>query len=437
MRATARGGREVIGIVGAGLTGLALARELGGRGVEHVVLEAADRPGGVIRSERVAGRVLECGPQRARMTPGLAALVADLGLASEVVYAPRGLPLFVYADGGLRQVPFSPRALWGSDLLSARGKLRLLLEPLTAAPRDDERVAALLTRKLGREAYERMVGPLYGGLYASDPADMVVGRSLRPLLREFGIRRSLLRPLLQRRGSIAPPAACSFRGGMQALTDALHAKCAGAVRLSAPARALVPRGDGGWTIELDSGGIDARVVVLTCPAPAAAALLDGAAPDAATRLRQLVYNPLAVVHLHAPDAGLRGFGYQVALGEGLVTRGVTWNDSLFGREGVHTAFLGGAAHPRILEKTDDRLGEIAVEEFRRITGRHALALLVTRVWMPAWDLSWRALEGVAPPAGIRFAANWESRPGIPSRLRRAEILAGEIQELATRLSSSA
>jgi oxygen-dependent protoporphyrinogen oxidase len=199
----------------------------------------------------------------------------------------------------------------------------------------------------------------------------------------------------------------------------------------------VPRGDGGWTIELDSGGIDARVVVLTCPAPAAAALLHGAAPDAATRLRQLAYNPLAVVHLHAPDAGLRGFGYQVALGEGLVTRGVTWNDSLFGREGVHTAFLGGAAHPRILEETDDCLGEIAVEEFRRITGRHALALLVTRVWMPAWDLSWRAIEGVAPPAGIRFAANWESRPGIPSRLRRAEILAGEIQELAARLSSSA
>ncbi|HJR53873.1 MAG TPA: FAD/NAD(P)-binding protein, partial [Gemmatimonadota bacterium] len=54
----------MIGIVGAGLTGLALAHELARRGVEHVVLEAADRPGGVIESARVDGRVLDFGPQR-------------------------------------------------------------------------------------------------------------------------------------------------------------------------------------------------------------------------------------------------------------------------------------------------------------------------------------------------------------------------------------
>lgn len=418
----------MIGIVGAGLTGLALAHELARRGIEHVVLEAADRPGGVIRSERRDGKVLEHGPQRARMTPGLAALVAELGLEDEVVYAPEGLPLYVYAGGALRRVPFSPRELWASDLLSPRGKLRLLLEPLTAAPRDDERVAGVLTRKLGREAYERMVGPLYGGLYASDPADMVVGLSLRHVLREFGIRRSFLSPLLRRRGSVAAPAACSFAGGLQALTDALHAANAGAIRLGTPARALVPRGSGAWTIELDAGRVDARAIVLTCPAPAAAALLGGAAPDVAARLQRLAYNPLAIVHLDVPRSGLRGLGYQVALGEALATRGVTWNDSLFDRDGVHTAFLGGANRPRIVDEPDDRLKEIAVEEFRRVTGRDARAWNVARVRMPAWDVSWRALEGLAPPTGIRFAANWESRPGIAGRLRQAQTLARELGE---------
>ncbi|MGH7566349.1 MAG: protoporphyrinogen/coproporphyrinogen oxidase [Gemmatimonadota bacterium] len=415
----------MIGIVGGGLTGLALAHELAKRGVEHVVLEAADRPGGVIRSEWVEGRILEFGPQRTRMTGALAALVAELGLEREVVYAQEGLPLYVYADGALREVPFSLRSLVTGDLLSWRGKLRLAWEPLTAGPRDDERVSALLTRKLGREAYERLAGPLYGGLYASDPADMVVGLSLARTLVELGVRRSFLFRLLARGGSIAPPAACSFRDGLQTLTDALHAAHRGSVRLGSAVRGL-RRSPAGWAIELEGREVEAEAVVLTCEAPAAGRILAGVAPDAADRLARLVYNPLAVVHLGAPDAGLRGLGYQVALGEDLATRGATWNESLFGRLGIHTAFLGGAARPEAVHEPDDRLGEIAAGEFRSVTGREARALRVTRVRMPAWDATWRALEGLAPPRGIRFAANWESRPGIAGRLQRARTLAREL-----------
>ena len=403
------------------MTGLALAHEFARRGVSHMVFEAADRPGGVIRSGRVEGRVLEWGPQRTRMTAGLSGLVQELGLAAQVVYAPPGLPLYVYADRALRQVPSSARALLSGDLLSWRGKLRLALEPLTAGPRDEERVATLLTRKLGPEAYERMVGPLYGGLYASDPADMVVGLSLGPVLRELGIGRSLLLSLLRRGGSIDPPAACSFVEGMQTLTDALHAAHADAVRLGTPVRGLAPSGKG-WTIELDGGSVDAEAVVLTCEAPAAAELLAGVAPAAAERARRLVYNPLGVVHLHA-ETDLRGLGYQVGLGEDLATRGVTWNESLFGREGVYTAYLGGAKNPAVVEEPDEWLGQVAVDEFRRVTGYDARVLAVARERMPAWDVSWRALEGVELPRGIRIAANWMSRPGIPGRLAEARRLA--------------
>ncbi|HEX5724750.1 MAG TPA: FAD-dependent oxidoreductase, partial [Longimicrobiaceae bacterium] len=164
----------MIAIVGAGLTGLALAHELARLGAPHQVLEATGRPGGVIRSGRVEGHLLEWGPQRARMTAQMAALVRELGLGGEVVTAPRGLPLFVYRRGRLRRVPFSPAQLLRTDLLSPAAKLRLLAEPLTAGPRPGESVAGYLSRKLGRAAYEDLAGPLYGGLYASDPADMRV-----------------------------------------------------------------------------------------------------------------------------------------------------------------------------------------------------------------------------------------------------------------------
>lgn len=415
----------MIGIVGAGLTGLALAHELARRGIEYRVFEADDRPGGVIRSAQVEGRLLEFGPQRLRMSPSLAALVAELGLEPEVVEAPAGLPLYVYADGRLREVPFSLRSLVAGDLLSWRAKLRVAAEPLTTGPRDDERVATLMMRKLGRQAYERLTGPLYGGLYASDPADMVVGLSLKGVLGELGVRRSLLLAFLRRGGRVSAQPACSFREGLQALIDALHQAHTRSVRLGTPVRGLT-RGAGRWTLELDAGKVPADVVVLTCDAGVAARLLAEPAPDAAQRLEQLVYNPLAIVHLHCP-AELRGLGYQVSLAEDLVTRGVTWNGSLFARDGVCTAFLGRAHHPLIVEESDDRLAGIAADEFRRVTGHKARVLSIARTRMPAWDVSWRALQDLELPRGIRAAASWASRPGIPGRLAEARRLAEELK----------
>jgi protoporphyrinogen/coproporphyrinogen III oxidase len=415
----------MIVIVGAGLTGLATAHHLAARGVPHLVLEAAERPGGVIRSGRVQGHLLEWGPQRTRLTEGIRALVETLGLQDEVITSRPGLPLFVYRGGRLRRVPFSAADFVRTDLLSWRGKVRVLAEPLRAPARDDESVADFFVRKIGREAYENLVGPLYGGLYASDPADMRVGLSLGHVLREFGIGRSLLAPLLRRGGRIAAPPACSFREGMQTLPLALYERHRDNIRLSTPVRRIA-RADGGYAIETEGETLHAERVVLTATAPATARLLAGVAPAAAERVDRLVYNPLVVVHVHA-DTDLEGLGYQVSFAErGMITRGVTFNDSLFGRRGVYTVYLGGAKAPQVMEWTDERLQETAVREFREATGFGAEPLAVERERMPAWDRSWAALQGLQLPEGIHLAANWESRPGIPGRLLQARRLADRL-----------
>ncbi|HSK19701.1 MAG TPA: protoporphyrinogen oxidase [Longimicrobiales bacterium] len=411
----------MIAIVGGGISGLALAHQLAARGRPFVLLESSDRVGGVMRSGRVDGHLLEWGPQRGRMTTDFAALVDDLDLRDEVITAPPGLPLFVFVRGRLRRVPFSPAAFLRSDILTTRGKLRLLLEPLTAAPRDDESVADFFTRKIGREAYENLAGPLYGGLYASDPRDMVLGLSLRHVLREFRVGRSMLLPLLRRGGTVAPPDACSFREGMETLPRALHARHARHVRLETPVRAIERRGST-YEVTTDDDRIAARHVVITTPARPAAALLAGVAPDASARVATLKYNPLTVVHLHA-ETDLHGLGYQVSLAEPLVTRGVTWNDSLFGRRNVYTVYLGGAKNPWIADESPARAGEIAVAEFRTATGHDAAVLSVQQERMPAWDRSWSSIQGLSLPAGIHIHANWMARPGIPGRLAVARRLA--------------
>ncbi|HUG40747.1 MAG TPA: protoporphyrinogen oxidase [Longimicrobiales bacterium] len=413
----------MIAVVGGGISGLAVGYALRAAGAEAIVLESGGRAGGVIGSIEVEGRVLELGPQRARLTGPFGQAVRELGLEAELLTSEE-LPLYVWADGRLRLVPTTPRAALRTDLIGWRDRLRVLAEPFTRGLQPEETAADFFTRKFGRNVYERVIAPLYGGLYASDPADMPARHALAATLETLGVEGSLLRAML--RGSRARGAApaCSFRRGLQTLTDAYADRLGDGLRLNAPVRALTREGSR-FRVHLDDDAIVAETVVLACPAGAAAGMLRELAPDAALRLERLRSNRLALVHLLS-DADLRGLGYQVALGEGKATRGVTWNHAMFGRDGLYTAFLGGAKRPDIPGRPDRELAELARSEFREMTGHDARAVHLSRTWIPAWDRSWNALDGLALPAGVRVCANWEARPGVTGRLVDARRLAAEL-----------
>jgi protoporphyrinogen/coproporphyrinogen III oxidase len=430
----------MIGIVGAGITGLSLSVFLDARGVEHEILEAAGRTGGVIRSSSHEGRILDHGPQRTRVSPPVAEMIRILGLGDRMVQVPPDIPLFVFRRGKLRQVPFRPGDLLRTDLLTTRGKLRLLLEPFTGPYRQGETVGAFLTRKFGREAYEGVMGPLFGGLYGSDPGEMYVRHSLAETMGSFGVSKSIMGGfLLGRFNRAATPPATSFVNGMQEFTDAMEARVRDRLHLGMGAVGVRPMDQGpgpgslgempeaGWVVTTERG--EERhydQVVVTIPADPAADLLEGVAPDAAARLRHLHYNRLAMVHMVGDDGDLHGLGYQVAYGEGLRTRGVTWNASALGRRGVYTAFLGGARDPAMLERTDEEIGEVARTEFEAVTGCRTQVVAVTRTRVPSWDRSWEALEGLDLPPGLHLCTNYESRVGIPGRLARARGLAATL-----------
>ena len=419
----------VIAIVGGGISGLALGRELAMRGADFVLLEAESRVGGVIRSRQVEDRVLDWGPQRVRLTDAFVTLIDEIGLRDQLLTAPADLDLFVYRSGRLRRVPFGISEFLRSDIVGSLAKLRAALEPLTPGPDPEESVARYFTRKLGRETYEALAGPLYGGLYASDPTQMQVGLSLQHALSEFGIGRSLLLHLFRNRRAVRPPAACSFSNGMQALPDALGRDLGVSVRTDTPVLGLQPcsvaEGSGAettWSVKTEDGTLEAAQVVLAVPAVVAARLLQPIAATAARRIASLRYNPLGVVHLFARTK-LRGMGFQVSFREPFALRGVTFNHSLFGREGVYTAYLGGGQRPDVVQLDDDALARLAIDEFLHCTGYKSRVLAVAREAIPAWDHTWSALTNLHIPQGLHITANWESRPGLLGRFARARALA--------------
>ena len=425
-----------VGIVGGGITGLALTHYLAEAGVDSVLFEAGEQAGGVINTRHTDGKVLEAGPQRMRKTPGVAELAAAAGVEDEIVEAGTER-LYVYADDKLSRAPLSIEEFLQTDLLSWPGKARLLTEVFTRPGMDQETARDLFVRKFGREAYEKFIGPLWGGIYGSDPAEMPAAYALDSLMEREEKAGSFLQAFRNRvgQGQKAPPA--SMNEGMQQLPDALAAAYSDRVELNTPVTDIEPTGGRGvgadstaYTLYTEEGSEEFDHLVVTTPADVTGELLDGIA-EGTEKLGELRYNPLALVYLDA-NPPKEGFGYQVGYGEDLHTLGVSWNASMFGRDGVHTVFLGGMHEPDLVAESDEQLGDIARHEFEAVMDSPASVIDVARLdpGFPAWDQSWWALEALETPAGIDLATNYTSRMGIPSRVREA-------REIAERLSDRA
>ncbi|MFB6153048.1 MAG: protoporphyrinogen oxidase [Halodesulfurarchaeum sp.] len=416
-----------VGVVGAGISGLALTHFLERRGVDVVTFEAADEPGGIIKSRTVEGRVLELGPQRLRLTEPIRRLVDAFDLQDELSEGNTDQPLYVYHDGRFRVAPLSIREALTTDLLSWRSKLRILAEPLTGGQREGESVEAFLTRKFGREAAHRYLAPLYTGLYGSDPDEMLMEYSLGKALDRHGVEGSILLSVakLALKGRDPPPIV-TFEDGMQRLPEAMAERYRDAVHLSTPVEAVAADGDG-YTLHADGDAVSVDAVALTPPAPTAADLVEPTDATMAETLRRFTYNPLAIVHLHS-RYGREGHGCQILPETGCHTLGMTWNDSMLDRDGVYTSYLGTRRDGDLLERSDETIGDIAAEEFEELTGASAEVLNVHR-WepgMPAYDRSWRALEDLDPPEGVFLCTNYTERAGIIGRVGDARSTAESI-----------
>ena len=91
-------------VVGGGISGLAAAFELTRAGVPVVLVEASDRLGGKVGTERVDGFLVEHGPDSMLTTrPAGVALVRELGLGDDLVGVLEPRAVHILRDG--RPVP--------------------------------------------------------------------------------------------------------------------------------------------------------------------------------------------------------------------------------------------------------------------------------------------------------------------------------------------
>ncbi len=335
-------------VVGGGISGLATAyflRQRLGPGAEVRLLEASGSPGGKVHTARVAGRLVDTGPDAyLSRAPELGRLVASLGLESDVV-GPRSSGSYVWSRGALRALP--PGMAFGlperlvpllrSGLLRpgevARAGLDLVL-PGTRLP-EDPSVADLVRPRFGTGVYDRLVAPLLGGVHAGDPAALSATSTVPEIAAMARSGRSLYLTMRRRRRAAPAPAGppkpplVSLRGGLSTLTARLAEELGPETVLTGtPVRGLDRWGDEGWTVRTEERSFPATHVVLATPAYVAAALLAHVAPGAAELLRDIEYVDVANVTLafrHDQVPALPpGTGFLVPPVEGELVVGCSW-----------------------------------------------------------------------------------------------------------------
>jgi oxygen-dependent protoporphyrinogen oxidase len=437
-------------VIGAGISGLAAAHGLKKRARSVVVLEAAARAGGVIGTRRRDGALFELGPNSTLdTTPRINELLRELGLMGERLDANAVAGTrYVVRGGKPVALPTSPGAFATSPAFSLGAKLRLMREPFIApGPAEaEESIADFVRRRLGNEFLDYAIDPFVAGIYAGDPERISVPAAfprLRALEQKYGslIKGQILGARERRRNKeVAKNAApsFSFRGGMQSLTDVL----AGAltpIEYGVAVQRIARNADGTYVVEGSRAGERivrrARAVVLSAPAPEAAAMVRDLAADAATALADIEYAPIAIVagayRRRDVAHSLAGFGFLVPKKELRSILGCLFSSSMFdGRAPkdivLLTTFAGGRRNPEVAAMSDAGIADVVHEELADLVGAAQRPLWQEVVrWpqaIPQYDLGHlRRLRGVdaaeAALPGLLFCANYRGGVSVGDRVK--------------------
>ncbi len=440
-------------VAGGGISGLSAAWWLAQAGCSVEVWEQDARLGGKIATRQTDGYLTErAASVMLNFRSEVSRLLAASGLdAAKIPSAPQR-KRYLVRGGRLIPVPMRFGPLVRSPLWSVGAKLRLLAEPLL--PRGghvDETVSAFVVRRLGREVLETAMEPFIAGPLGSDP-DQASAHAVLPQLVALeqrygsivigaGVRRIL------RRGTSPVRESFSFDGGMVTLVRALAATANIRFRTGTTLRHIEPARSGwGLAGETPAGGLTARArqLVLSVPAPAAAALLRPLDADLAQLLHGIEYAALTVVHLAFDRSAVRnrldGMGFLVPRSEGLPLTGCQWMSSTFAARAPRgkvllSCYVGGARAPQARDWTDARcidatlgvldplLGITAAPE-RVWIDRHASGL---PLYHGAYASRVRALaERLRHWPGLHLAANYAGGVSVRERIVCGHALAGRI-----------
>ena len=367
-------------VVGGGIAGLVAALECAKVGMRVTVLDAADRPGGAIRTAEVAGIRLDTGAESYATRGGTVhALIDELGLADRITTPDAagawlvGIPGVGAAPlpkGGVLGIPANP---WAPDvrrIIGWTGAWRAYLDrlrpPLTIG--HEHSLGRLVRTRLGAKVLDRLVSPVTTGVYSARPDDIdadVAAPGLNNALTRTGSLTGAVAQMRSGSGSRPGSAVEGLAGGMSTLVDALVARLQeldATVTTSAQVTAVAREG-GTWRVAVarDEADVEADLLIMAAPEDTARRLLAATVPGLARELGPAPVVEVVTMVLDAPalHAAPRGTGVLTVPGafraKALTHSTAKWSwvaDAADGRHVVRVSF-GAQGEPPATEGLDD------------------------------------------------------------------------------------
>lgn len=467
-----------VAVIGGGLSGLAAAHRIGelcgeqNRRLDLTLFEAGPRLGGVMETRRIGEYLVETGADMfITNQPAGVDLCRRLGIEDHLIPTDEkfrgsqvlhdGKPVRI-PEGFMLLAPARIGPVLASPIFTWRGKLRMGLEYFV--PRgnsgEDESLASFVRRRFGREALQRLIQPLVGGIYTADPEKLSLQATLPRFLELERRYRSLIRaagkPEFRQGSSESIGSGARYglfvapRGGIGELVEALQRRVAewSTIRLNTRVSAVRRRGEGGggWDVTLREGTTEAfDALLLAVRSYQVADLIEGIDAELAELLRGIEYTSTAIVasghKLSDIRDPLQAFGLVVPAVEGRRILAVSYASRKFrgrapeGRVLLRT-FVGGALQPELFALDDAEILRLVREELREIlgVGGEPDFEVVARYarGMPQYHVGHlervAAIEArVAGLAGLELAGNAYHGVGIPDCILSAEAAAQRLE----------
>ncbi|MFW5878237.1 MAG: protoporphyrinogen oxidase [Myxococcota bacterium] len=468
-------------VIGGGISGLAGAFRVrerfreAGLDLDLKVLEADSRPGGTIHTHRDDGWLVETGPNGfLDSKPGTLRLINALGVEARILPADHASKRrFLFVDGRLQELPTRPLAFFSSPVLPFRGRLRFLFEPFMRKGPEDETVAELGRRRIGRHAVERLLDPMVSGIFAGDVEKLSVTSAFPAVKALESAHGSLVRGMMVRarerrkaanstEGVAGGPAGPgghlnSLAGGMGELIEALRDSLGESLRASTPVTPVIEEPGSGYRVQTGTGErLSADVVISAAPAYAAASYLRPVDEELSSELSGIPYAPISVVAVGLPREQLKrpldGFGFLIPSREKEKILGCLWTSSIYpGRrapEGyvLTRTMVGGARQPELALLPDGELIDVVREAHARTMDLHweqPAYLRISRYeqGIPQYPVGHgRRLERIdaarARHPGLFLTGNHLRGIGVNDCCADAEAVANGVVEHALKVSAS-
>ncbi|MDX2427058.1 MAG: protoporphyrinogen oxidase [Xanthomonadales bacterium] len=385
-----------ISIVGAGISGLATAQAILARqpDAEVTIFEAGQRIGGKVWTESTTqGYLCEGG-----VNGFLDKIPRTLELCQEAGVSPvradaSAQKRYVFSRGELHKLPEKPPEFLKSRLLSVPGRLRVIYETIAGGTDNpDETLGQFATRRLGKEAFERLIDPMASGVFAGDASKLSL-KSCFPRIHEIETEYgSLIRGLIslqikaKREGKKNTPGPgpggtlTSFANGMSALTDNLAGQLGSRIRLSTAVQDISRSGNRYQLQLADNKVEESDVLILAAPAHAQAGMLQAMDAGLAGLLGEIPYPALSVCcfgyRKNQVGQILDGFGFLVPSKERRAILGTIVDSNVFpGRAPEDSILLrsmvGGARTPELGLLPDEQLISRVRSDLQDILGLKA------------------------------------------------------------------